>query len=332
MSDTQTPSGRIDRRLIAAAIAAIALTVIAVVVVSGLDVGSAAPSGSAAATSPPVGITDQVVADGRAVPAKTAELAVATPATIATVPVTLGQEVAAGTVLVTMDTEAIDAELAGARAATEAASARSAQAEAVVKQAAAQVDVAEANLDRAQAALETARDRNVGENEAEAARNAGRAQVQAAKAALTAAQEGAKAAAAEVRRAEAAVSSLELARADLTLTAPFAGTVASLAATVGQQVSPGQVLVRVADTSAWEFVTTDLDESGIARIEVGDAATVTLDGVPGVEIPATVARIGSFGASRQGGIVYELVATPDGAVPDGIRWNMTATIAIKTGE
>lgn len=330
MSDIKAPNGRIDRRLIAAAIAAVALTVIVIVAVSGLGVGSASPTASAGATLPPVGIAAEVVADGRALPTRTAELSVDGPATIATVPVTLGQEVAAGTVLVTMDTDAIDTEIAGARAAAEAAIARSAQAEALVKQAEAQVGVAEADLDRAQALLATAREGNIGEDEATAGRDAARAQVAAAKAASTAAREGAEAAAADARRAEAAVGSLKLSKTGLTVTAPFAGQVASLAATVGRQAGPGQILVRIAGIGAWEFETTDLDESAIARIAVGDAATVTLDGVPGVSIPATVARIGSFGESRQGGIVYQVVATPNGTVPEGIRWNMTATISIKT--
>ena len=329
MSDTKIPSDRPDRRIVAAVLAAIALTVVVVAVIAGVGNGSPAPSASSGATQPPVAIADQVVADGRAVPTRTAELTAEVPGTVATVPVELGQQVASGTTLATIETDAIDIELAGATAAAEAATARSEQAAASVKQATEQVAVSEANLEQAQAALATARDRNVGEDQAAAARNAARAQVRAARAGLAVAQAGAKAAAADARRAATSVSSLEETRAGYTLVAPIAGTVASLGATVGQQVTPGQVLVRIADTTAWDFETTDLDESGIARIAIGDPATVTLDGVPGIEIPATVTRIGTFGESRQGGIVYRVVVAPTGDVPDGVRWNMTATIAIK---
>ena len=332
MSETKIPSDRPDRRIVAAVLAAIAITVVVVAVIAGVGSGSPAPSASSAATQPPVAIADQVVADGRAVPTKTAELAADVPGTVETVPIELGQQVTAGTTLVTLETDAIDLELAGATAAAEAATARSEQAAASVKQAAEQVAVAEATLDQAQAALATARDRNVGEDEAAAARNAARAQVRSAKAGLAVAQAGGRAAAADARRAATAVSSLEETKAGYTLVAPIAGTVASLGASVGQQVTPAQVLVRIADTTDWTFETTDLDESGIARIAVGDPATVTLDGVPGVEIPGTVTRIGTFGESRQGGIVYRVVVTPTGDVPDGIRWNMTATIAIKGGQ
>lgn len=332
MSETTSRGDRIDRRIIAGALVAIAATVLAIVAISGVGAGSPTPSATSGGALPPVGVSPQVVADGRAIPTRTAELTIDAPATVSAVPVALGQQVAAGDVLVSMETDDVDAELAGAVAAQEAASARSAQAAAAADQSTEQVAVAEANLEQAQAALRTARNRNSGERAAAASRDAAAAQVRAAKAGQVAAQEAAKAAAADARRAEAAVDALESSKAGLTLTAPFAGAVASISATVGQQVSPGQILVRVADTSAWEFETTDLDQSGIARIAVGDRAKVTLDGVPGEQIEATVVRVGTYGEDRQGGIVYQVVVAPDGAVPGGIRWNMTATIEILAGE
>jgi multidrug resistance efflux pump len=332
MSEAPTPAGRVDRRLIAALIGAVVITIAAVVVVVGVDPTASSPTASAGSTLPPIEVEDQVVADGRAVPVRSVALAVEVPGTVASVPVRLGQEVKAGDVLVRMDTAAIDAELAGATAAAAAAAARSAQAEASVTQATEQVKVAEANLEQAQAALETARDRNTGEDEAVAARSAARAQVRAARAALVGAQEAAEAAAAEATRAAAAVTSLEIAKDGLILVATFAGTVASLDARAGEQVAAGIPLVRIVDPSDWEFVTTDLDESGIARIRVGDPATVILDGVPGEQIPGTVARVGTYGEDRQGSIVYQVVVTPDGPVPDGVRWNMTATIQVSSGQ
>lgn len=40
---------------------------------------------------------------------------------------------------------------------------------------------------------------------------------------------------------------------------------------------------------------------------------------------------GAYGESRQGGIVYDVVVAPAGDVPDGVRWNMTSTIATEVG-
>jgi multidrug resistance efflux pump len=275
-----------------------------------------------------VAIVDEVVADGMAMPRSRVELASETGGTVEAVPVEVGQRVAAGDELVVLDGTAIAAQVRQAEQAVQAAQARSSQAEAIVAQTTAQVDVAEANLDGAVAALETARDANRGEDEAVAARDAARAQVRVARAALEASKDASAVAAADVGAAETSLQAATDQLATRTITAPFAGVVASLPAGVGQVVQPGQVLVRVADPSSWEFVATELDEGGIARIRTGAPATVVLDGLPGITIPGTVARIGSFGEVRQGGIVYEVVVVPTGEVPEGVAWNMTATISI----
>lgn len=337
MSEAHAPDRGTSRRLVIVLGLAAVLTIVIVAAMLGAFSRGASGSGTATTspggggTPPPVMIADKVVTDGLAVPIRTAELAVEAGGTVSNVAVVLGDAVDAGDVLVVLDTAAIDAEIVGARAAVEASAARSAQAEAGMKQADEQVAVAEANLDGAEAVLKTAKDSNAGKGEATAARNAAQAQIRVTRAAATGAAEGVTAAEADVRRAEAAVASLELARDDLSVRAPFAGTVASLPVREGALVLPGQVLVRVADESAWEFLVTELDESGIAGVKVGAAATVTLDGVPGTSIPGMVARIGAYGESRQGGIVYEVVVVPTGDVPDGVRWNMTTTVAIKVG-
>ena len=332
MSEPQS-SGRTTRRLILVlgAAAVITAAVVAVMLGVGGPGGTGAPAASAGPTEPPVAVVSEVVADGFAVPARTAELAAEAGGTILEVPVALGDTVRAGDILVRLDDAAARADLDGARAAADAATARAAQARALETQAREGVAVAEANLAGAAAALETARDRDAGEDEAVAARDAARAQVRAARAAATAATEAANAADAEVVRAGTAVAGAELALDRLTVRAPFGGTVASLPARPSATAAPGQVLARVGDPSAWEFVSTELDESGIARVAVGARAVVTLDGLPDAQVEGTVARIGAYGEARQGGIVYEVVVVPSGEVPDGVRWNMTATIAIAVG-
>ena len=234
--------------------------------IAGVGGGSASPTASSGATLPPVAIADQVVADGRAVPRRTAELAADAPATVATVPAELGQQVAAGTTLVTMETDADRHRTRRSdEAAAEAATARSEQAAASVKQASEQVAVAEATLDQAQAALATARDRNVGEDEAAAARNTapgtgpggqGRSDRRAGR------RQGSG------RRRPPSGDRGRLAGGDegwLHAHSTVCGNLASVGSGPAAG-DPGQVLVRVADTTDWEFETTDLDESGIARI------------------------------------------------------------------
>ena len=165
-------------------------------------------------------------------------------------------------------------------------------------------------------------------DQAEAGVDSARAQRTAAQAAQKTAEAGLAAAKADEERAKLAVSAAELAKRHLAVTSPIAGTVASIEPSVGDLVQPGVVVARVADASGWRFETSDLSESSIARVREGAAAKVTVDGLPGVEIPGTVESVGTYGSSVQGDITYRVVVAPTGAVPEDLRWNMTVTIEI----
>ena len=66
----------------------------------------------------------------------------------------------------------------------------------------------------------------------------------------------------------------------LELVAPFDGTVVERTAVMGEVVEPGKPLLAVADTSVmWAMV--DLSERDLAVVKVGQAAAVTVDGLPG---------------------------------------------------
>ena len=80
---------------------------------------------------------------------------------------------------------------------------------------------------------------------------------------------------------------------------------------------------------AWRFETIDLDEAAIGRLAVGAAATVNVDAFESVDIPAKVESIAPFGESSAGDIVYTVVLVPTGDVPQGLRWNMTASAQIE---
>ena len=103
---------------------------------------------------------------------------------------------------------------------------------------------------------------------------------------------------------------------------------ASVDARVGEVVPPGTIVARVADPSGWQFETTDLDETAVGRIAEGATAKVSLDAFPDAVIDARVASIAPFGISSAGDIVYTLVLEPTGTLPEGLRWNMTASATI----
>jgi multidrug resistance efflux pump len=132
----------------------------------------------------------------------------------------------------------------------------------------------------------------------------------------------------DVDAAQAALDQAQAARNDTELRAPFAGVVAFVSARNGEQAVPSTPVIRIGDTSAWEVETTDLTELNIVNIKEGAKATLTVDALPGVEIPGKVARIRQFGENKQGDIVYTVVVKPD-TQNDSLRWNMTASVALE---
>jgi HlyD family secretion protein len=90
-------------------------------------------------------------------------------------------------------------------------------------------------------------------------------------------------------------------------------------------------LVRLADTSGWRIETSDLDETTVARVAVGAPVTITFDGLPDATVDGTIVSVALYGANAQGDIVYRAVVEP-ASIPDGIRWNMTATVTVDAGE
>ena len=330
------------------------LIVVLVVVIAAIGGGwlllRGGTGGGATATPapsiPPVPPSTEIVADGRVVPLRFAELGAAIPGTIVEVLAAEGDSVVAGAPLVRLDSAAAQAELDAATAAVATADAGVARAAAGVTQAAATVDAAEAAVDQAIAGVSRARaardalpssassaQGRAADAEIDASRAAlagARANLRGARASAAAAAGAATAARAEVDRAKAGLAAAQAGLEQLTIAAPFAGTVASLDARVGERAAPGVVLVRVAGTTGWRIETTDLDETTVARVAVGAAVTITFDGLPDARVDGTVESVALFGASVQGDVVYRAIVEPATA-PDGLRWNMTATVTVKTG-
>ncbi len=154
------------------------------------------------------------------------------------------------------------------------------------------------------------------------------AQREGAQAALDKARAGAtpEARAAAQARVEMARAALERAQAALdqtTLRAPFAGTVAGRLARSGEFVAPGQPALIVADLSAWQVETDDLSEEDVARVQAGQAVTITLDALPGVRLAGRVSRIAPKATAGQGGTDFTVTIAVEGA-DARIRWGMTA--------
>jgi HlyD family secretion protein len=338
----------------------IVVVLLAGVVVAGIWlVARRGPTAGPASVLPPVKVAEEVVAEGRVVPVRSASLSLSTGGVVSEILVAEGDRVAAEQVLVRLATArqlaarvaqaeaglaqaqarlaelragARPEEIASARAVHEASQQRVHQAETALRLA--QLDlhrteqlygdgaVARGDVDRARAAYDSAR----------ADLDAVRADLRRAQAQLDLIAHGVRpetlaAADAELAAAVAARREAVVALADAELRAPFAGAVAAVEVKVGEFVPPGVPVVRLADTSSWIVETTDLTELGVARVREGDPATITFDALPGLTLDGRVTGIRTHGENRQGDIVYRVTIRPERHEPR-LYWNMTATVAI----
>ncbi|NIV27963.1 MAG: HlyD family efflux transporter periplasmic adaptor subunit [Anaerolineae bacterium] len=130
---------------------------------------------------------------------------------------------------------------------------------------------------------------------------------------------------------EAAVLSLEEARSSLeeaVLVAPFDGVVVALEVDPGDVVAAGEVVLVLAMLDQLQARTVDLTELDVARVAEGQAAVVTVDALPGVELRGRVVRIGLQSEDYRGDVTYPVTVELDEDVPE-LRWGMTAMVEIE---
>ncbi len=200
----------------------------------------------------------------------------------------------------------LDVLRAGPRSADiQAANAAISAAEAQVQSAEGSVAVAEANLERARASL-----------------------------ALL--QEPATEAELAILEAQVAGAETNLALAQLRfnqsrIVAPIAGTVATVAVDAGEQVTPGVPVVTIVNESGFH-ISVNVDEIDIDSIELNQPVDITLDALPGVVVPGTLAEIAPTPTSA-GGVVTYLV-TINITETDGLnlRPGMSANASVVVDE
>jgi multidrug efflux pump subunit AcrA (membrane-fusion protein) len=122
---------------------------------------------------------------------------------------------------------------------------------------------------------------------------------------------------------EAANDALENRR----LLAPFDGTVSELYLRPNEWVSPGQPALLLADLDHLRVETTDLNEIDVARLQVGDTASITFDALPDTVVTGTVVQIASK-SDESSGVNYRVVLEL-ASLPDALRWGMTAFVDIQ---
>ena len=135
---------------------------------------------------------------------------------------------------------------------------------------------------------------------------------------------------AEVARAEAALRAARTALAETELKAPFAGVVAQTLLQPGEAATPATPALLLGDTRTLRLETEDLAETDVAKIAVGQTATVTLDALPEESFRARVARISPVSAERRGDTVFTVWLDFEDGAPAGALWGMKALVDIQT--
>lgn len=98
----------------------------------------------------------------------------------------------------------------------------------------------------------------------------------------------------------------------LEVTAPFAGTIVEASAVPGENAAPDRPMFAVADLGRL-WISVDVREGDLPKIEKGQRATFTVEGIPGRKFAGTVVAIGAEVDDRtRAARVYAEVANGDG--------------------
>lgn len=128
-----------------------------------------------------------------------------------------------------------------------------------------------------------------------------------------------------IKSAETALAAALAAVERLDLIATLSGTVVSLDLTLGQQVTAGQPVVTLADLAHMIAETTDLNETDVVRVRVGQPVTLIPDAVPELELSGVVESIRDQAELKGGDVTYTARIRLDELDPR-LRWGMTVVI------
>jgi RND family efflux transporter MFP subunit len=131
-----------------------------------------------------------------------------------------------------------------------------------------------------------------------------------------------------VQLAQAQLDEASAALAQSTLAAPFNGTITDILILPGQLAQLNQTVVTLATLDQLQIETTDLSERDIARIKIGQTATVFIDAL-NAEFPATVTAIAPRAEKIGGDVVFKVTLVFD-EQPTGLLWGMTSEVTITT--
>jgi HlyD family secretion protein len=114
------------------------------------------------------------------------------------------------------------------------------------------------------------------------------------------------------------------------LAAPFDGTITEIDVMVGDLVKPGDLGYQIDDISS-QYVDLQISEVDINKVELGQSAILTFDGVPGKQYNGKVDRMGMVGKVNAGAVDY-IVSVKLTDADSKVRSGMTTSASIVVGE
>ncbi|GAB4198608.1 MAG: efflux RND transporter periplasmic adaptor subunit [Roseiflexaceae bacterium] len=138
---------------------------------------------------------------------------------------------------------------------------------------------------------------------------------------------------AQVQSAQAARDLAQLALDQTTLRAPFDGVVAEINLQVGENPPATSAAVVLADLSNY-YVDVAVDEIDVARVQISQPVTLTLDALAGLALAGTVESIAPLSTAQSSVTSYQVritIQTDDERVRPGMSTNADIVVARKTG-
>lgn len=208
---------------------------------------------------------------------------------------------------------------------------------------AAAVQAARADLAAAEAQLAYARQDYERKRELAAAELVPRAELEAAEAELRSREAAVRAARGRVQQAGATLTSARHDVSRVTFNSPIDGVVTKInveegeVALIGTMNQPGTILMSVADLGVME-ATIDVDETDVVAVELGQAASITIDAFPDTTFTGRVTEVGTSpkivptatGPSEEA-TDFEVVITIDGTLP-AARSGLSCSAEIQTAQ
>jgi multidrug resistance efflux pump len=114
------------------------------------------------------------------------------------------------------------------------------------------------------------------------------------------------------------------------LVAPFSGQVASVTTSLGDYVSPGQVILVISDVNHMHVETTDLSERDVPMVKLGQAATVSIKAL-NKNVSGKVGAISPLADTLGGDVVYNVTILLN-TLPSNLRSGMSVDVQFNTGQ